>query len=66
MAEVVVLMHVVRQYYLVVPAALTRPKGLDAHKKLGVFIIKMLNKKGLKKHSRLSCGCKVPMARGGE
>jgi hypothetical protein len=42
--EVVVPMHVARQYYLVVPAALARQKGLDAQKKIGVFIIKILNK----------------------
>jgi hypothetical protein len=41
--EVVVPMHVARQYYLVVPAALARQKGLDAQK-IGVFIIKILNK----------------------
>jgi hypothetical protein len=41
-------MHMARQRYLVVPASLARPKGLDLKIFLGEIIFKILNKKGLK------------------
>jgi hypothetical protein len=54
MVDVVVPMHMVQQCYLVVPAALRVTKRVRCTKKLGMIIIEILNKKGLKnKHSRL-------------
>jgi hypothetical protein len=50
MADVAAPMHVARQRYLVAPAALARPKGSNL-KKIGAMIIKIINKKGLKKKS---------------
>ena len=52
-ADVAAPMHVARQRYLVVLAALARPKGSNPEKNLGAIVIKILNKKGLKIKKKL-------------
>jgi hypothetical protein len=44
MAHLAAPTHVARQRYLVMPAGVVRPKGLDLQKKIDTIIIEILNK----------------------